>query len=333
MMSCKVDPSFDKLTVTPAEPVSFYVPEGWPAPVYTFKGNELTQDGFELGRQLFYETRLSRDNTVSCGSCHQQFAAFSMLDHPQSHGIDGKFGTRNAPALHNIAWHPAFFWDGNEPSLDNFPIHPINNPVEMDEKIENVVAKLAADERYRQLFKKAYGSETVNQERIFKALAQFQAAMISSGSKYDKYVRGEDGGSMTEQELKGLALFREKCASCHKEPLFTDFSYRNNGLTVSTVYNDSGRAMITKRAGDMYKFKVPSLRNVALSRPYMHDGRFNTLEEVIDHYRTGIHQSPTLDSTLQAGITLTDQDKKDIISFLNTLTDNDFIKDQRFSEP
>ena len=162
LVGCRVDPSFDeKVSVTPAAPVKFFVPEGWPQPVYTFQGNSLTQDGFELGRRLFYDTKLSRDNTVSCGSCHQQFAAFSMLDHPQSHGIDGKFGTRNAPSLFNIAWFPAYFWDGNEPMLNNFPIHPINNPVEMDESVSNIVTKLNSDGDYKKLFKNAFGDEAI----------------------------------------------------------------------------------------------------------------------------------------------------------------------------
>lgn len=332
LSACKVDPSFHK-KIVPNEPVRFYTPEGWPAPVYTFAGNQLTQDGFELGRRLFYDTRLSRDNSTSCASCHQQFAAFSMLDHPQSHGIEGKFGPRNAPGLFNIAWFPAYFWDGNEPSLDNFPIHPINNPVEMDEQVGNIIAKLSADASYRSYFEKAFGDGSISQDRIFKALALFQAALISANSKYDKYIRGENGGNLTEQESNGLKLFREKCEACHKEPLFTDFSYRNNGLRPSSVFNDSGRAIVTKLSDDLYKFKVPSLRNVALSRPYTHDGRFYTLEEVLEHYRTGIYTTATLDTSLRSGISMTDQEKKDIISFLQTLSDNEFVKDPRFSAP
>ena len=157
--------------------------------------------------------------------------------------------------------------------------------------------------------------------------------MVSSNSRYDKYTRGEAGGDLSPQELHGLELFRDKCATCHTEPLFTDHSYRNNGLSVDPGLNDSGRAKITHNANYLQKFKVPSLRNVALSGPYMHDGRINNLDGVLEHYRTGITPSPTLDSTLTSGITMSDQDKLDIISFLQTLTDTTFTHDVRFKEP
>jgi len=313
--------------------ISFRVPAGWPQPRYTFQNNKLTQEGFELGRKLFYDTRLSRDNTISCASCHAQFAAFSHLDHPLSHGIDGLFGTRNSPGIFNMAWKPLYFWDGGVINLENQPINPIENPVEMDEKIADVVAELGADAGYRSLFKNTFGDETVNSQRIFKALAQFMGAIVSANSRYDKYMRGEEGGEMSAQELHGLSLFRAKCASCHAEPLFTDYSFRNNGLLADPGLNDSGRAHITANAGDRYKFMVPSLRNVDLTRPYMHDGRFYTLDAVLEHYRTGIAGYPNLDPALTGGIAMSDQDKTDIIAFLKTLSDNVFIKDKRFSEP
>lgn len=312
--------------------ISFNVPQGWPQPTYGFQNNKLTQAGFELGRTLFYDVRLSKDNTISCGSCHAQFAAFSHLDHPLSHGINGLFGTRNAPGIFNMAWKPAYFWDGGVINLESQPINPIENPVEMDETIADVVAELGAIEAYKQLFKNAFGDETVNSQRIFKALAQFMGAMVSANSKYDKYTRGEHGGSLTEQELHGLELFRNKCGSCHTEPLFTDYSYRNNGLVPDPGLNDSGRAHITANPGDRYKFMVPSLRNVDLTRPYMHDGRFNTLDAVLENYRTGIFPSASLDTALKNGIVMTDDEKEDIIAFLKTLSDNTFIKDKRFSE-
>ena len=312
--------------------ISFTVPQGWPQPVYNFQGNPLTQSGFELGRKLFYDVRLSRDNTISCGSCHQQFAAFAHLDHSISHGIDGLFGTRNSPALYNLAWHPAYFWDGGTAHLEDQPITPIENPVEMDEKITDVVAELGNAADYKEPFTKAFGDAAVTPPRIFKALAQFMGSMVSAGSKYDKYIRGENGGSLTAEEQNGLTLFRQKCASCHKEPLFTDFSYRNNGLFVDASLQDSGRAHITHLPDDLHRFKVPSLRNVALSRPYMHDGRFNTLDAVVEHYRTGVIGSPTLDTALSGGISMTDNEKSDIIAFLKTLTDDAFVKDKRFSE-
>lgn len=333
LQSCKPDVALDSITPDTSGNVNIYVPKGWPQPAYTFQNNPLTQAGFELGRKIFYDSRLSRDNSVSCASCHQQFAAFSQFDHPLSHGINGLFGKRNTPGLSNIAWFPKLFWDGGVINLENQPINPIQNPVEMDDNLPDVISKLSADSKYPAMFKNAFGSDTINSQRIFKALALFMAPMISDNSKYDKYMRGETGGAFTTQELNGLNLFRQKCASCHQEPMFTDFSFRNNGLIPDAQLNDTGRAHITGDPNDIYKFRVPSLRNVALTKPYMHDGRFGTLDAVLEHYRSGIYQYPTLDTSLKNGITMTNQDKLDIISFLNTLTDTSFVHDKRFADP
>ncbi|GAA4460709.1 cytochrome c peroxidase [Nemorincola caseinilytica] len=313
--------------------VSFTVPKGWPQPAYTFDGNKLTYDGFVLGRKLFYDVRLSRDSSISCGSCHQQFASFANLGHDVSHGVANKVGIRNSPGLANMAWHTSFFWDGGVNHLENQPINPIQNPVEMDLPMADVVTrvKMAAD--YKEMFIRAFGDELVNSQRIFKAMAQFMGTMVSDDSKYDKYSRGEAGGTFTEQELRGLELVRRNCATCHKEPLFSDFSFRNNGLSPVIGVNDSGRAHITHDAADLYKFKVPSLRDVAVTAPYMHDGRIKTLEDVVEHYRTGVAASPTTDAAVAGGINMTDQDKKDIVSFLKTLTDSTFISSKLFAEP
>jgi cytochrome c peroxidase len=326
LWGCKPDPS-----VSPNEEIRFSVPKGWPEPVYKFENNALSKAGFELGRKIFFDTRLSRDNSISCGSCHQPFAAFSQFDHDLSHGVDNKLGIRNSPALFNLNWHSSYFWDGGVVHIENQPLNPIQNPVEMDETLENIIAKLKADKNYSTAFKATFGDETINSQRIFKALAQFMGMLVSSNSKYDHFVRGEEGGQMTSAELNGLSIYRAKCAACHKEPLFSDFSYRNNGLLPSTL-NDSGRARITLEANDLYKFKVPSLRNLKYSAPYMHDGRFRTLPEVLNHYTSGIHPSPTLDPLLQNGIQLTDQEKSDLLTFLNTLNDESFVKDVRFRE-
>jgi len=313
--------------------ISFAVPAGWPTPVYTYTDNALTQSGFELGRKLFYDVRLSRDNTISCASCHAQFAAFSHLDHALSHGIDGLFGTRNAPGLFNMAWKPAFFRDGGVINLENQPLNPIENPVEMDEKIQDVVSELAGDGTYKTMFSKAFGDEAVNSQRIFKALAQFMAAMVSSNSRYDKHLRGAADGTFTDQEERGLTAFRAKCSGCHAEPLFSDFTYRSNGLLPDLALNDTGRAHITGSAVDRYKFMVPSLRNVNLTRPYMHDGRFSTLDAVLEHYRTSVSPWGLPDPLLATGIDMTDDEKADIIAFLKTLSDTAFTNDIRFAEP
>lgn len=328
IVACKPDPSFEPVVEAPLE---FKVPQGWPQPFYNYSNNTLTKEGFALGRKLFYDPKLSRDNTVSCGSCHQQFSAFAQIDHPVSHGVDDLLGNRNSPALFNLNWHTSFFWDGGVNHIENQPIAPIQNPVEMDLQMADLVKKLQADANYRSMFKSAFGDETVTSQRIAKAFAQFMGMMVSDNAKYDKYKRGEAGGAMTQQELDGYEIYKQNCAACHTEPLFTDFSYRNNGLPPTSV-NDSGRAHITLLSADLYKFKIPSLRNLKYTWPYMHDGRFNTIDQVLNHYATGILQSPTLDAKLGSGIILTEKQRDDLKAFLNTLNDEAFIANTIFAE-
>jgi len=329
--SCKKDEK-QETSVTPPAPFAFKVPEGWPAPSYNFEDNKVTRSGFELGRHLFYDTQLSKDNSISCGSCHQPFVAFAHAGHVVSHGVNGLVGTRNSPGIYNLAWHTSFMWHGGVNHLEMQPLAPIANPVEMDENINNIITKLQSDIKYPGMFKKAFGDEQVTSERILKSFAQFMGMMVSANSKYDKYVRGEQGGEMTTAELNGLNIFRQKCGSCHTEPLFSDFTFRNNGLPVDPVVDDRGREVITGLAEDRYKFKVPSLRNVAYTAPYMHDGRFQTLEQSLDHYISGIAQTDNLDPLLQNGISLSAAEKQEVILFLKTLSDVDFISDQRFKE-
>jgi cytochrome c peroxidase len=312
------------------ENISFEVPAGFPEPVYKFTDNAVTNERFQLGRKLFYDRILSVDNTISCGDCHLQQAAFSHVDHDLSHGINNLLGTRNAPPIYNMAWHTNFFWDGGVNHLELQPINPIQNPVEMGETLSNVVAKLNSSNTYKDLFKKAYGSDSITSQAMLRAMAQFMAMMVSSESKYDKFKRGEAGVSLTASELNGMNLFIQNCSSCHKEPLFTDLTYRNNGL--DSVFTDLGRAVITLDPNDNAKFKVPSLRNVEVTYPYMHDGRIKSLEKVIDHYVSGVKNSPTLDPLLAGGIPLTAQEKADLVSFLKTLTDQEFLNDPLFSE-
>lgn len=332
VVGCKPEPSLTVALPDSSLLISFGIPINWPQPSYSFQDNMLTQQKFELGRKLFYEVRLSRDNTQSCGSCHAQFAAFSHLDHSLSHGIDGSFGLRNAPGLFNLAWKPAYFWDGGVTNLENQPQNPIENPVEMDLPLSEAVSRLNSDANYKKLFGEAFGAQTITSQMMFKALAQFMGTMVSSNSRYDKHIRGEQGGEFNAQEIQGLSLFRDKCATCHKEPLFTDHSYRNNGLAPDPYLLDSGRAAITASPDDRFKFMVPSLRNVTLTRPYMHDGRFTTLDAVLEHYRTGIVISTTLDPALTGSIQMTDQQKEDLIAFLKTLADETFVRDKRFAE-
>lgn len=325
--SCERDPLVKE--ELPADNIYFAVPQGWPTPQYDFTGNTLTREGFILGRRLFYDTKLSKDNSISCGSCHQQFAAFSHLDHKFSHGIYGLLGTRNAPPIFNMNWHSSFMWDGGINHIEVQPLGPITNPIEMDEDIGTVVSKLQGDATYPKMFKEAYDTDIITSQLVFKAMAQFMGMLVSDKSKYDKYTRGE--ATLTANEMNGWNLFQQKCNNCHTAPLFTNFQYMNNGL--DSTFTDAGRATITLMASDSGTFKVPSLRNIALTPPYMHDGRFNTLEQVLEHYIHGIKNSSTLSTELSAPIMLSTEEKADIIAFLKSLTDNTFIQDSRFKDP
>lgn len=310
----------------------FVAPTNFPAVRYNLIENPYSNEKRELGRKLFYDARLSRDNTISCGSCHQQVASFAHAGHRVSHGIDNKLGTRNSPTLFNLAWQPLFFWDGGVGDLDLFHVNPIQNPVEMDETIPTVIDKLKTDNNYLTLFNKAFGTSEMTAIRFNQALSTFLISMVSNQSKYDEYLAGKTNLTSTEQA--GLDLFNQKCASCHTGILFTDFSFRNNGLSTTS---DLGRFRVSVIATDSFKFKVPSLRNIEKSSPYMHDGRFNTLDEVLNHYSNSVvNTTTTLDTILQRnntlGIPMTNDEKTKIISFLKTLTDNKFLNDSRFSE-
>ena len=304
----------------------FKQPENFPPRVYK---KEVTQAGFELGRKLFYEPRLSRNNTVSCGSCHIQSAAFTHHGHDISHGIDDRLGNRNATPIMNMAWHTTFMWDGGVFDLDLQPIVPITNVVEMDETIENVLDKLRNHPQYPELFKKAYGSTEITSAKMLKALSQFMVMLVSANSKYDS-VKLQKATYTPEEEL-GYETFRQKCNSCHQEPLFTDLSFRNNGIGPGPA-NDEGREPITLNPADKFKFKVPSLRNLAYTAPYMHDGRFRSLDAVLNHYSDEVKNMPTLDPLLKNGIALTATEKVQLKAFLNTLNDKSFITDKRFAE-
>lgn len=320
--------SFSPKTITPLKQE---IPPGFPPPHYTFKNNPLTKEGFELGRKLFYDGRLSKDGNFPCASCHQQFAAFSTFQHNLSHGYNNSFTTRNAPALYNLAWQREFDLDGGVNNIEVQPLAPISAPNEMAEDIASVANKLKQDAVYRKLFKAAFGDEHITTQRILKALTQFICSIVSANSKYDRVKKGK--AVFIPFEQRGYDLYKIKCAGCHPEPLFTDFSYRNIGLPVDTFLNDDGRMRITNNKADSLKFKVPSLRNVDLTAPYMHDGRFWFLEQAINHYRKGIQKSATLDSSLAKGIPLSDIEVTYLVSFLRTLTDSTLIKDPRFSAP
>lgn len=318
-------------------PLEVTIPSNFPAPVYDLTNNPLTEEGFELGKSLFYDARLSRNNTISCGFCHMQPNAFTHHGHDVSHGVNDRLGRRNSLPVQNLLFYKTFFWDGGVHVLDLVPLNAIGNEVEMDEEVSKIVAKLEGDVNYRTQFKKAFGSEGITSTRFLQALAQFLATVISSNSKYDMYIRNENNVVLSDVELQGLALFKSNCATCHSTDLFTDQSYRNNGFSSFTdLEHDKGREEITLNVEDRGKFRVPSLRNVEYTAPYMHNGKLEALEDVLDFYTSGVHNTPTLDPLLKQnenpGFELTDEEKTSIIIFLKTLTDETFLSDRRFSE-
>lgn len=314
-----------------AKDVMLTVPKGFPEPLYTFKNNPLNADVFILGRKLFYDPILSRDSTISCASCHQRIAAFGHIDHPLSHGINGLIGRRNVSALQNLIWKDAYMWDGGVNNLEVQPVNPITNAVEMNETLAHDLEKLKQNKVYAILFRKAYDDTVISSERLLKALAQFTGLMISSDSRYDRFMAGKD--TFSAREKNGLVLFRMKCANCHAEPLFTDNSYRNNGIRPDTALKDEGRYTITGNPRDMNLFKVPTLRNVERTYPYMHDGRFRNLKQVLDHYSAADSYDADADKSLHKIGTLTEEEKGDVIAFLKTLTDYTFLYDKRFMDP
>lgn len=316
------------------EEITFYQPSNFPLAKYNFADNPVTTDGFLLGKKLFYDPILSRDNSTSCASCHISFSAFTHHGHDLSHGVDNLLGTRNAPAVMNMAWMTEFMWDGGVTHLDLLPIAPIQNPVEMDLPFPAAVDKVRNNSEYPTMFKAAFGSNEVTGARLLLALSQFMNCLVSANSKYDKWKRGE-GETLTADEQAGMALVQQKCGNCHSTDLFTDNSFHNNGI-YDAFPTDEGRGGITQKPEDIGKFKTPSLRNVEKTKPYMHDGTFQTLEQVLEHYNSGVKVSATLDTLLKqsgkVGIPLTAIEQQQIIAFLKTLNDEEFIRDRRFAE-
>lgn len=317
---------------TTTEVESIEIPEGWPEPLYDFEKNPITHEGFVLGRKLFHDPLLSRDGTISCASCHSQYNGFTHVDHAVSHGIDDRKGTRNSPVLINLAWNNSFHWDGGVNNLEVQPLNPLSHPAEMDQSLEKVLEYLNQDDSYRSLFFQAFGDSVVSSKNVLLALAQFNASLVSSNSRYDKFMRDEL--EFTKQEKKGLKLFMKHCNSCHTAPLFNSNKYASNGLPIDTVYNDVGRFKITGNPEDSLKFRIPTLRNIAYTFPYMHDGRFKKLRQVVAYYAGEIDlENPYLSNELRKKIKLSSNDQKDLISFLLTLTDKEFLFNNKFELP
>jgi cytochrome c peroxidase len=313
------------------ELVGLEIPVGFPVPVQNFADNPLSKEGIELGRKLFYDGRLSIDNLHPCSSCHEQKAGFGTFEHDRSHGVFDSHTLRNAPVLFNLAWSPSFHWDSAFTKLDDAIAQPLHGNHEMGETYAGIIQKIKDDKAYQELFKKVFRSSIIRPEYILKALAQFTRHMVSADSKYDRYKKGL--ATFTLQEESGYQLFKTKCATCHPEPLFTDYSYRNIGLTVDGFLNDYGLMRITGKKADSLKFKVPTLRNSNISSNYMHDGRFGTLGQCINHYRTGVQPGTTTDPLVAGGIAMTDAEANNLFVFLRTLTDSAFLKDPRYAKP
>ena len=320
---------------TTGTPYHFRLAENFPIP-HLPTDYPLSNERVALGRALFHETSLSRNGTISCASCHQQQHAFTD---PKrfSEGTEKQMGKRNSMPLFNLAWKNNFFWDGRASSLRTQALIPIEDHLEMDEKFQNVAAKLKQTEHYPKLFKKAFGSSSITPEHLGIAIEQFLITLTSYNSRFD--LAGKGKATLTNQEKRGFELFMTEndprrslkgadCFHCHGGAFFTDHQFHNNGLPPT---EDIGLAAFTGKKSDRAKFSTPSLRNIALTAPYMHDGRFKTLEEVIKHYNSGIHRSATLDPNLakhpSSGLGLSAEDQAALVAFLKTLTDPQFSQD------
>lgn len=343
VLSCKKD----KVAYEPT-PYELEIPSHFPDMIIP-EDNPMTVEGVELGRKLFYEVKLSGDNTMSCANCHAPASAYS--DPNQfSEGIDGVEGTRNSMALVNLGWDDHFFWDGRATSLEEQILLPVEDPIEMHDTWPNVVSELSASLEYKNMFFKAFGTPGVTKERAAKAIAQFLRTMISGSSKYDVMYKYENNlplssseqaiyATISVEEWAGYDLFKSlngaDCFHCHNGPLVQVKKFSNNGL--DATFSDLGRGEVTGNPTDYGKFKVPTLRNIAYSAPYMHDGRFATLDEVIEHYSSGISMSPTIDPLIefanQGGVQLDSYEKDLLKAFLLTLSDESFINNPAFQEP
>ncbi len=307
--------------------------------------NPVTVEGAELGRHLFYDTRLSNNGILSCGSCHKQEAAFADAPHAFSKGRDGILMSRNTPPIFNLVWHSSFFWDGKAKTIEAQVLHPVRIHNEMDLPWAQAAARIKKDKFYVAKFKEVYGEALIDSGLIAKAIGQFERTLISYRSKYDRVTQGK--GAFTDDEYEGFNLVndmtRGDCLHCHttdSDPLGSTFLFSNNGLDSivdASNYKDLGRGGITGSVYDRGRFKIPSLRNVMLTAPYMHDGRFKTIDEVIEFYSNGVHPCANIDPKMEFashhGAHFTPQEKKQIIAFLRTLTDSAFISDPSFSDP
>jgi cytochrome c peroxidase len=315
---------------TPTVPLTTAVaPRGFPGGPVTGTAppdNALTEARAQLGKRLFFDPRLSRTGTVSCGTCHVQEHAFAQ-PMPVSMGVDGRLGARNAPSLANLAWSSSFFWDGRAQSLEEQAGRPFENPNELDLPLLEAVQRIATDRGYRDTFALAYDG-VLSELTLRQALASFVRTLVSNDSAYDRFLSGDEQ-ALDPPARRGLALFMDKagCFRCHPAGALTNDGFFNDGSYVEG--GDPGRRRITGRTGDLGKFKVPGLRNVAVTAPYMHDGSVPNLEAVVEQYAHGGRGGPNTDPLI-APLALTDGEQADLLAFLRALTDDAFLQDARY---
>ena len=341
-LSCSSERLESETSYTPI-PVNLNIPDVFQdriLPPVIPSNNPLTEEGIELGKKLFFDKKLSVNGSQSCADCHKPSNSFTDA-RQYSIGVDNIQGTRNSMPLFNLAWNydDRFFWDGRELSLERQVFDPITNPIEMHNTIANLVQELQIDSEYPEMFLKAFGTEIIDSVQIGKAIAQYERTIISANSKFDKYLLGQT--TLTIQEEEGFNIFMDEergdCFHCHgneNNPLWTDNKFHNNGL--DNNFSDLGLGAVTGNPNDNGKFKTPSLRNLEFTAPYMHDGRFSTIDEVIDHYSEGLQDSQTVDPLMkmvsQGGVQLSFEEKANLKAFLLTLSDYDFISNPDFNQ-
>ncbi len=344
-VSCKKTIVVDEAYAYDSTPYTLNFINNTLPPINIPADNPLTNAKVQLGKMLFYEKALSLDNSMNCNTCHQQADGFSDKN-IVSLGVQNALGVRQSMPLFNLALNNQFFWDGRASSLRNQVLKPIEDHLEMQETLPNVLLKLKA-KGYDKFFNKAFDSYEITNEKLALALESFLFTLISDNSKYDRYLLGLE--TLTASEERGRALFFGEyneffpensggdCFHCHGGNNFQLNIYRNNGLDFESQFLDFGREKFTQNTNDRAKFKVPTLRNIEVTSPYMHDGRFSTLEEVVEHYNNNIKNSPTVDPTVlftaNTGLMLDDQEKQDLINFLKTLTDNSFLNNKEYASP
>ncbi|WP_157637700.1 cytochrome-c peroxidase [Flexithrix dorotheae] len=338
MLACNEDISPD---IKPFY-IDLDVPEYMGTTVPFPERNPFSKEGIELGRMLFYDPILSSNNQVSCATCHKQELAFSDGMSLSTLGVSGEKLQRHTPALINLAWNNGLFWDGGAKDLESLAFAPLTHPDEMNQDITELVEELKQIPDYKERFKKVFGKDTIQSALIVRALAQFQRSLVSFDSKYDRYLKSGEAGFLNALELEGMQLVEEKCGGCHSGVNFTDLGFHNNGLDAefpaAPEHVGKGRNRVTLNPEELGAFKTPTLRNIILTAPYMHDGRFKSIDEVLDHYAQNMVNSPTLDTLLtgqndKIGIPISENEKQAIVAFLHTLTDLSFIQNQAFSNP